>query len=81
MEPEIKASLDALLAAIARSDGAEIAGQMERLDGFLARGQAAGTLDPQLEHFLAKRSYAKARQYLDGDSSRNLHASNPKTRS
>jgi hypothetical protein len=66
MEPQIKESLISLMDAIKRSDGPVIAGEMGRLDEFLAKGQAAGTLHPQLEHFLAKRSYAKALQFLGG---------------
>jgi hypothetical protein len=67
METQIKASLVTLLDAIQRSDGASIAAEMERLDGFLASGQAAGSLHPQLEHFLEKRSYAKALMFLGGE--------------
>ena len=67
METQIKASLIALLAAIRRADGACILAEMERLDGWLARGQADGTLSPQLEHFLEKRSYPQALQLLGGD--------------
>jgi hypothetical protein len=67
MEPQIKESLSALLAGIKRSDGAVIAAEMARLDDFLARGRAAGGLHPQLEHFLEKRSYAKALMFLGGE--------------
>ena len=67
MEPQIKASLISLLDAIKRADGLTVAGEMERLDDFLARGQAAGKLHPQLVHFLQKRSYAKALLFLGGE--------------
>ncbi len=67
MEPQIKASLVTLLEGIKRSDGTVIAGEMERLDGYLARGRADGTLHPQLEHFLQNRSYPKALMFLGGE--------------
>ena len=67
MEPQIKASLISLLDAIKRSDGTTVAGEMERLDDFLAQGRAAGGLHPQLVHFLEKRSYAKALMFLGGE--------------
>jgi hypothetical protein len=67
MEPQIKAALISLLDAIKRSDGPVVAHEMERLDGFLLRGQADGSLHPQLEHFLGKRSYAKALMFLGGE--------------
>lgn len=66
METEIKRSLEALMAAIAGSDGQTIAAEMAKLDGFLARGH--GVLHPQLGHFLQNRSYAKALMFLGGDS-------------
>jgi hypothetical protein len=56
-----------LLEGIKRSDGPVILREMEQLDGWLARGQAAGSLHPQLEHFLEKRSYAKALAFLGGE--------------
>ena len=66
MEPDIKASLDSLLAAISAGDGPTIATEMGRLDDFLTRGRAE--LHPQLVHFLENRSYAKAHLYLGGAS-------------
>jgi hypothetical protein len=67
MEPQIKASLISLMDGIKRSDGAIIAGEMKRLDDYLSQGQAERSLHPQLEHFLEKRSYAKALLFLGGD--------------
>lgn len=66
METQIKDSLIALLDAIKASNGAAIAEQMEKLDGFLAGGRE--TMHPQLVHFLEKRSYAKAVMFLGGES-------------
>jgi len=66
MEIEIKRSLDALMAAIAASEGQVIASEMAKLDDFLAKGH--GTLHPQLLHFLQNRSYAKALMFLGGES-------------
>lgn len=66
METQIKDSLITLLDAIKASNGATIAEQMEKLDGFLERGRA--TMHPQLVHFLEKRSYAKAVMFLGGES-------------
>jgi hypothetical protein len=66
METQIKEALTSLLAAIKAADGKTIAGEMARLDEFLERGRAG--LHPQLSHFLERRSYAKALQFLGGDS-------------
>jgi hypothetical protein len=65
-EPEIKTSLVNLLAGIKQSDGAMIAREMANLDAFLEQGRMQ--LHPQLVHFLANRSYAKALMYLGGES-------------
>ncbi len=67
MEPQIKASLVALLDAIKRGDGGVIASEMERLDTLFAQGRSEGALHPQLEHFLQNRSYAKALMFLGGE--------------
>jgi hypothetical protein len=66
METHIKESLILLLDAIKRSDGAVIAEEMARLDGFLEQGRLA--LHPQLIHFMERRSYAKALMFLGGES-------------
>lgn len=66
METQIKGSLIALLNAIKVSNGAVIAEQMEKLDELLATGRAQ--LNPQLVHFLEKRSYSKAMMFLGGES-------------
>ncbi len=66
MEPQIKHSLHALLAAIKSADGQTVADEMAKLDDYLERGRAG--LHPQLVHFLANRSYAKALMFLGGES-------------
>jgi hypothetical protein len=65
METQIKASLNALLAAIKAADGQTVADEMTKLDDFLERGRAG--LHPQLTHFLENRSYAKALLFLGGE--------------
>ncbi len=64
METEIKAALISLLDAIKKSNGQVVADEMARLDDFATRGRM--TLHPQLLHFLANRSYAKAAMFLGG---------------
>lgn len=65
METEIKASLNALLAAIKGANAQVVAAEMAKLDDFLAQGRT--TLHPQLVHFLQNRSYAKAVMFLGGE--------------
>lgn len=65
MENQIKAAIIALLAAIKAGDGQSVAEEMAHLDDFLGQGQLV--LHPQLVHFLANRSYAKALMFLGGE--------------
>jgi hypothetical protein len=65
-ESEIRSAVATLLAAINAGDGQSVAGEMDRLDAVVRTGRAAG-LHPQLLHFLQNRSYAKALQFLGGD--------------
>lgn len=65
MDPRIKESLNSLMEAVKRSDGATVAAEAARLDGYVS--QARGSLHPQLEHFLERRSYAKALAFLGGE--------------
>lgn len=65
MEQRIKEALAALLNAIKAGDGPTVAGQMARLDDFLAQGRIE--LHPQLVHFLERRSYVKALMFLGGE--------------
>ncbi len=66
MEDQIKESLILLLDGIKRADGACISEGMARLDELLESGR--GALHPQLVHFLERRSYPKALQFLGGES-------------
>jgi hypothetical protein len=66
MEAQIKESLKSLLDSIKQSNGPRVAEEMSRLDGWLGAGR--GSLDPQLAHFLERRSYAKAWMLLGGES-------------
>ena len=65
MEKQIKDSLNALLNAIKAADGQTVADEMTKLDDYLERGRAG--FHPQLLHFLANRSYAKALMFLGGE--------------
>jgi len=64
METEIKASLINLMGGIKSADGRVIVAATSRLDELLARNRP--TLHPQLVHFLERRSYDKALQFLSG---------------
>lgn len=63
-EAKIKEALIRLHIGINRSDGGEISAALTELDELLTTNR--GQLHPQLEHFLAGRSYAKALAYLGG---------------
>lgn len=63
METRIKDTLMRLLEAIKQSDTQGVLRGMEEVET-LARQPDAG-LHPQLAHFLERRSYAKALQYLE----------------
>lgn len=66
IEPVIKTSLANLLAGIQRGDADIITAEMEKLDGVLSTER--NHLNPQLVHFLERRSYAKALMFLGGES-------------
>lgn len=63
-ETQIKAALIQLHAGIKNSDGPAISAALAELETLLAAHRE--TLPPQLAHFLAGRSYAKALAYLGG---------------
>jgi hypothetical protein len=66
METEIRQSLNLLMESMKRADAPAMTSEMERLDDLLARDR--GRLDPRLAHFLERRSYAKALDFLGGNS-------------
>lgn len=60
----LHSTLQALLAAIDNREGEAIAAHLQRLDEL---DQALGEKIPsELRHFLAKRSYVKALDFLEG---------------
>ena len=67
IEAQIKETLVALLADISSANGTAIADGLTKLDGLLATAREGTGLHPQLEHFLERRSYAKALMFLGGD--------------
>ena len=74
-ESKIKAALIQLHAAIKIADGANISAALADLEQLLATHQAA--LHPQLAHFLAGRSYAKALAFLGGADELTAQPSSP----
>lgn len=61
---QLHATLQALLAAIDNCEGEAIAAHLQRLDEL---DHALGEKVPaELRHFLAKRSYVKALDFLEG---------------
>ena len=64
MENEIKGSLIKLMDAIKAANGTAVLAAMTELDKMAAAHQAS--LHPQLVHFLERRSYDKALQFLSG---------------
>ncbi len=64
IETKIKAVLIQLLAGIKNSDGPAISAALTQVEAELAAHR--DELHPQLVHFLAGRSYAKALAYLGG---------------
>ncbi len=63
-DSQIKDSLIALLDGIKRADGVVIGLEMANLDAAVEAPNHQ--LHPQLEHFLQRRSYAKALDFLGG---------------
>lgn len=63
-ETEIKAALIRLHAGIKDSDGTAISTALQTLDDLLKAHRQE--IHPQLAHFLAGRSYAKALMFLGG---------------
>lgn len=65
METEIKTALVVLLDGIKTANGQVIATEMSKLDELMEHSRLG--LHPQLAHFLANRSYAKALMFLGGE--------------
>ncbi|MEZ5275911.1 MAG: hypothetical protein R3F07_05990 [Opitutaceae bacterium] len=65
MENEIKAALIRLLKGIKDSDTQETLDGMDALEALSA--EYRGKMHPQLAHFLERRSYAKALDFLGGE--------------
>ncbi len=64
IESKIKAALIALLDGIKAADAAAIETELGHLDRLLA--EHGGEDSPQLRHYLERRSYAKALDFLGG---------------
>ncbi len=62
----LKASLIDLVGGMKAADTQRMLRSMEQLDGLIAAHKAE--LDPRLAHFVERRSYAKALEYLGGAS-------------
>lgn len=65
IEEKIKQTLDELAGAIRAADSGTIGSALKELDRLTAEHKRA--LDPQLLHFLQRRSYEKAQAFLAGD--------------
>lgn len=61
---QIKESLIRLTTSMNAADNAAMLRAMKELDGLVAKH--GREIDPQLHHFLARRSYAKALDFLAG---------------
>lgn len=65
IESSVKKSLQALQSAIRSADADGITAAVTQLDRLTA--EHTGQLNPQLLHFLQRRSYEKALAFLGGD--------------
>jgi hypothetical protein len=74
-EAQIKIALIQLHAGIKQADGAVISRTLGELEALLATHRES--LHPQLVHFLAGRSYAKALAYLGGGAELTAQPSSP----
>ena len=74
-EAKIKEALIQLHVGIKDSDGPAVSAALIQIEALHATH--GGTLHPQLEHFLAGRSYAKALAYLGGSAELNARPSSP----
>ena len=65
VEQELKATLIAMQSAISAADAPAITDCLRKLDSAVLEHRR--DLDPQLKHYLKRRSYEKALSFLSGD--------------
>lgn len=65
IDKKIKQNLQDLKAAISRADSQTMTDSLQELDRLASESPA--DIDPQLLHFLKRRSYDKALAFLSGD--------------
>ncbi len=75
IEEKIKAALIQLHAGIKISDGTAISGALNQIESVFDAHRAE--LHPQLAHFLAGRSYAKALAFLGGGDALSVKPASP----
>ena len=64
IKERLKETLSSLQQGIKNSDAIAITGSLKTLDELV--GLHRSELDPQLVHYLSRRSYEKAQMYLEG---------------
>ena len=74
-EAKIKDALIQLHVGIKDSDGPAVSAALNRIEALQA--EHGPTLHPQLQHFLAGRSYAKALAYLGGSAELSAKPASP----
>ena len=62
LKAQIQGTLIDLVACMKQPDTSRMVQAMERLDGWVAEHRSA--MDPRLAHFLERRSYVKALDFL-----------------
>ena len=65
IEERLKETLSSLQKGIKNSDASAITGSLRTLDELM--GLHRSELDPELVHYLSRRSYEKAQMYLEGE--------------
>ena len=64
IKEKLREALSSLQQGIKNSDASAITGSLRILDELM--GSHRSELDPQLVHYLSRRSYEKAQMYLEG---------------
>ena len=64
IKKELRETLSSLQQGIKNSDASTITGSLRTLDELVSSHRSV--LDPQLVHYLSRRSYEKAQMYLEG---------------